>query len=394
MVKPEVYAENGYMVFPNSSILNLYIEELKGYDKRGDHSNLNVKGFISLEDNNKTLLKSTNGSTENEKENDGDDEIVHDPFLVKLLNSEREIQVGEFYYRITNLGMFRCLPEKRSYIDSLITKNEFDWLNISQIEVDSFIEIADGIELFLPENLFYRNTNAHESSFNEFIKSANIQFANMNQCNESSKTWAGELFAGVLGYSVNCENNFSSDRRVKTVFWAQNWFFYSSVGIKTKMQKRSLGIWWAENAQQLELGWEKIEYKVNLNINSDYYNLAISFDVLNTNFAGLKWKNIINDIVNDFKFSTGRFPTGYDLHKELCNRQFKEWTIRTIKSYNNQYADLIWYTTKAKQGDIINKLKGQTVKIGLEQLYSYLNQNFSNNDPTNVINDFNRVPLN
>ncbi len=215
----------------------------------------------------------------------------------------------------------------------------------------------------------------------------------MNQCDEGSKTWAGEALGGVLGYSVNCENNFSSSKRVKTVFWAQNWFFYASVGIKVKMQSKVLGIWWAKEAQNLELGWEMIEYKVNYDLNPGYLTLAIDENILNYHFYDLGHFSKILAILKNIKIESGSYPNAMTLHRELCKRNFKEWTVRNIRYYDDDFADLVWYLEDGDYNKMLMRLKG----LGTKALLSYLKSELSSSwdpDGTNTYQDWSSLPGN
>ncbi len=224
-------------------------------------------------------------------------------------------------------------------------------------------------------------------------KSSNLDYARMNECDEGSKTKVGDLIGGVVGYSVNCENNYSSRKRVKSVFWAQNWFFYSSVGIKVKMQKRRLGIWWAEKAQNLELGWDVIEYKVKYDLNPKYYTLSIDENILQTKFHDLAHFDKIKEIIKNFKIKNGRYPNAMMMHRELCRQNYKEWTVRDIKYYDNTYADLVWYLKNGDYDRVRNKVRGLSSKAILNWLKSELKSSWDPSE-TNTFDDWNRLPEN
>lgn len=256
---------------------------------------------------------------------------------------------------------------------------------------NEFVDVSDGIQLFLPKKIFEDDLGNY-GKVNK-LKSSNLDYAVMNECDEGSKTIAGDIIAGVVGYSVNCENNFSKRKRVKSVFWAQNWFFYSSVGIKVKMQKRRLGIWWAQDAQNLELGWDKIKYKVNYALNPEYLNLGISENILKTDFHDLGFFNTILAIVKNLKIKNGSYPNSMTLHRELCNRNFKEWTIRNVRYYDNAFADLVWYMKDGDYNRLLNQVYGQGTKAIISLIKSKTHSSWDP-DKTNVYEDWNNVPAN
>ena len=56
------------------------------------------------------------------------------------------------------------------------------------------------------------------------------------------------------------------------------------------MQDRLFGIWWAEDAQVLELGWDMVKYEVKFNIQPSYYSLMLSPEIIDTEFKGRAWR--------------------------------------------------------------------------------------------------------
>jgi|GEM_PF-7048412 hypothetical protein len=369
------------------------VKKLISEMKENDFTNYNEikkrNNFSSLDDYNKLHIKSA--TNEEDIESEPEDSIVRDPFLIRLLDEKRSIIIDGYYYRITNNGMFRCTKDERSKLDEYLANSSITFNIDNPGEKDEFVEVSEGIELFLPKKIFAGDIDNYVP--NNKLKSSNLDYAIMNECDEGTKTIAGDIIAGVVGYSVNCENNYSSNRRVKSVFWAQNWFFYSSVGIKVKMQRRRFGIWWAKDAQNLELGWDMIEYKINYDFNPDYLNLAISENVLNADFHNLGHFDKIMDILKNFKVETGSFPNSMTLHRELCKRNFKEWTIRNVRYYNNSFADIVWYLKNGDYDRIRNQVAGQGTKALLSWLKGELNSSWDPDD-TNTFEDWNNLPVN
>lgn len=382
-----------YLTF---SSIGSFEEAIEKY-KKGDNTQLkeisSQSNFTSLKSSitEMTLLKSGTVGLDATEEPEIEDEIVDDTYLLNFLNEKREISIDGKLYRITETGMYRCDVDRTNELDKFIEEGVIISGLEHDFEKNLFVEVADGIELFLPENKF---TQGKKNNPKGNLKSGNIDYAAMNECDESNKTWAGEKLAGILGYHVECKNNFSSRKRVKTVFWAQNWFFYSSVGVKVKMQKRRLGIWWAQDAERLELGWDETTYKLKIDMQPSYFSLIISDDIFNTKFQDVGFRTVIKDIFEKFKLGSGKFPTGYDLHRKLCEENYKEWTIRAIPSYGD-FADLVWYTKKANENNIKYQIKQYTGKYGTKGLYDVL-KNFSNgyDTKTKILENFNRVPLN
>jgi hypothetical protein len=88
--KPDVFSENGYLVFNTKDAFEQKLNQLK----KGDQSTLDEpkldKKFVSLKcaNNQSLMLKSTDVGTENVNE---DDELVKDPYLQELLTMKEKL---------------------------------------------------------------------------------------------------------------------------------------------------------------------------------------------------------------------------------------------------------------------------------------------------------------
>ena len=381
---------DGTPYFQSVADFNNVIEEVKSgitnYDKDGWVSRaeyLKQRKLIALSSMN---LKSAGID---ESQINVEDSVVKDPYLLQLLNDKREVQIGDDVYKITDLGLFECPPERLNDLRYLLTQESFkevvrqkllDWkathslksaAMVAPIESES-VPIDQDIIMILPEEPISGGgggTSTGGSSSDPIF----LENATMNSCDESNKTLAGEIIAGVVGYSVNCENNFTSSKRVKTVFWAQNWFFYSSVGIKVKMQSKVLGVWFQKDAQELHLGWEKIRYKLKTSILPEIATLRINSDVFNTHLSDIfsSWSSFVA-FCNKFHVDISKSPTFAQLHQQLVENSFKEWQYRTVRYYNNDFADLVWYIKHGDYDKFKVYLEGTATKTALNFLKSKL----------------------
>ncbi len=255
---------------------------------------------------------------------DVEDSIIADPVILKMVNENREVQIGNQIYKITQFGTFICDQTEINPLRAYLEKQDFIFQItdlIRQLKEGNKIgiETNDGVCIDVRDKiqLFIDTKNKISSSFHNNKSAAISVGAIMNECNESNKTWGGELLAGLTGYHVNCENNFSSSKRVKTIFWAQNFFWVGSVGVKVKMQKKTLGIWWKEQADELMLGWDKITYETTYNLSGNSINI---------------------------NYNNKHFNNSTDLYEELMQTQYKEWRYVNLPEYNTPLLNLIWFT--------------------------------------------------
>jgi len=381
---------DGTPYFQSVADFNNVIEEVKSgitnYDKDGWVSRAEY-----LKQRKLTVLSSMNlkSAGVDESQISVEDSVVKDPYLLQLLNDKREVQIGDDVYKITDLGLFACPPERLNDLRYLLTQESFkeevrqkllDWKATHSLKSAAMIEpigseslpLDQDIIMILPEEPIYGGgggTTTGGSTSNPSL----LENAIMNSCDESNKTLAGELIKGVLGFNVNCENNFSSSKRVKTVFWAQNWFFYSSIGIKVKMQSKVLGVWFQKDAQELRLGWESMHYKMKTSISPEFATLKISPNVFNSYLSDTfsSWDSFVA-FCNNFKVDVGKSPTFLELHQKLVENSFKEWQYRTVKSYNNDFADLVWYINHGDYDKIMNYVEGKSIEETLKYLKSKL----------------------
>lgn len=296
-----------------------------------------------------------------------EDTLIMDPLLMKTVNKYREVMIDEDVFKITDLGVFKCkmnsvldlrsLSEKQEFREKIIRivqeiKNrklhekkgtlkrmalayeEYDLgggisyvvatddlateLEVAPIETPVVpIETEDpNLPLLLKGDLLFSSTTSVSPTQVQIPTSTPT--ANMEMCDESGKTWLGEILCGVLGYSVTCHNYFRSDVRLKTVFWSQNYIVYKSVGMKVKMQNRALGIWWAEKAQELKLGWESV--------------------VINAEFQPVPTQININ-------FDNKPYYQTVDLYNAMMEKQYKKWIYTNMPNYNKPFVELLWFMT-------------------------------------------------
>ena len=297
-----------------------------------------------------------------------EDTLIMDPIFMKTINKYREVMIGSDIFKITDLGVFKCnvnsvlglrlltnnqefrekiirivqeiknrkLSEKKGTLKRLAVDNEeyivgedityiIDPESLEPEPPVAPIETVDpNLPLVLKSDPLFSSVSSVSPTI--ALVPTSTPTAIMNMSDDSSKSWLGEQLAGVLGYSVECSNYYRSDVRVKTMFWSQNYVLYKSVGMKVKMQNRALGIWWAEKAQELKLGWESVI------INSEYDPTPTT---INMNFDNKPYYQSV------------------DLYNAMMEKQFKTWRSINWKNWDKPFIELIWFMSDVP--DPINK---------------------------------------
>ncbi|BDD03404.1 hypothetical protein [Aureibacter tunicatorum] len=161
--------------------------------------------FISWND----VLNAEEGQEIPRKLNNLVDSDLEDPRLVRLLNYNQEIRVGELICRIEDEYVFM-------YVDG----------NFDQVEAFKAKGIGEKLEYDEPVLI------------NEKLIAAKPLKEIKDDESKRSMIW-------IFGYGWRCSNNYNSynsSTRMKSTHWATNVYFYKSAGMKTKMQKKKG--WW------------------------------------------------------------------------------------------------------------------------------------------------------
>lgn len=185
-----------------------------------------------------------------------EDEVVYDPNFALVLNDDREIIVEDKVYKFTEYAVF-------------YTETDND------AEIANYVEQAQNCELVLPPGKTYIGNNVYafipepvddicdyevDPDDVTYVPASILSSKEQFMQNMSTCIYEEHGFDHLFGPSKKCIDKFASDRRIKTRAWNQNFLIYSSVGVRTKTQKRTLGIWWASDSDEIELGYEIVKY--------------------------------------------------------------------------------------------------------------------------------------
>jgi hypothetical protein len=185
-----------------------------------------------------------------------EDELIHDPNYALLLNEDREIIVEDQVYQYTEYAVFYTETSNDAEIANYVQQVQDCQLSLAPGETN----LGDGVYAFIPEpieDICAYETDTYDVAYvPAAVMTTKDQFmATMETC-----VYSEHGFDHIFGPSKTCIDKFASDRRIKNRAWNQNYFLYASVGIRTKTQKRTLGIWWASDSDEIELGYEVVKF--------------------------------------------------------------------------------------------------------------------------------------
>jgi hypothetical protein len=200
-----------------------------------------------------------------------EDEFIADPYFAALLNRDREIEIGNRIYKFTAKGILYA--QKNDY--ELLTR-AFEDLQKSEKSVQ-----VKGVSFYSP---FHLSSQAGRC-IDPLAKCAPEDPGTdptptpvpapptpapppptKLEVKNSLKIcfWDPNLWDDIFGPAESCSDYFENDKRVKTKTWSQNYLIFSSVGIKVESQNRALGIWWADDINEVELGYTTVYFEYKL----------------------------------------------------------------------------------------------------------------------------------
>lgn len=228
-----------------------------------------------------------------------EDSLVLDPYFAAMLNRNREIEIENTIFRITEKGVYAYKPglslrfdelyANAAYFDELIRPYAMTYeyyedgiinpktFDIPEIEQDIYLVLGGGS--IRPYDQVCTDCNQQNTE-------GTIQL-----CPIGSKNF--------WGWEKDCDfHYYDSKRRVRGTYWSQSHIFFSSIGLKTRNQRRRFGIWWNINKNQISVkGKGKYELKVQGN----------PFPIINTYDVPEKFDN--KKAVYRFDFESGAVLT-------------------------------------------------------------------------------------
>lgn len=280
-------------------------------------------GFHTLRDHNRDRSSSTNAKS---KDNDDEmDNVVWDPYFENLVNGDREIEISNVIYRITEVGVFFYTNESdKVKLDSI----EAAWIRkykktgrMSEVVCLGQPYLVDDSINYLPGgNCDSYGGGGYYGGGGSPTPPAPPGLCGLSNNHASCPGSAKNIF----GVNHTCELYLTGtgDRRIKGKFWSQNYVIFSSAGTNTRSQNHWLGAWWAEKADQIYLTFEgEIEQKDPFN---NYWTYQVATDPI--------WRGNENEISRTFEWASAIVGTGCDPVTGQCKPKFKPASPFKIKS--------------------------------------------------------------
>jgi hypothetical protein len=212
-----------------------------------------------------------------EAENDGlvyepEDDYISDPFLMSVLNFEREVLVGDKMYRYVEDGLIEYVPtpENVETVNTLTENGEFmrtpmshgQELNISSDIKFIAIEYAPLMEEVSGEAMT-RASALNEDGSLTLMDGIHIPSGEINKVTYAngagSGSWLQKTISDMFGTNVTIDNYFDKKHRMKLRMYEQDYIVYRAIGMTVRMQHRRFGIWWRRKADEFRYGWTAIE---------------------------------------------------------------------------------------------------------------------------------------
>lgn len=211
-----------------------------------------------------------------EKSNLNDDVLIADPYFALILNRDREIQVGNNIYKFTDKGLF--FTDSSNYDNLIKVAERVQPCMPLSTGPNEIIALDNNVSLYRPTPdpcggtppppppPYTPPAPPKPLPTKEEIRD------NLKVCNYRS-TWLDDIF----GPSQDCTDNFESDKRIRVKTWSQNYFIFASVGVKVESQNRFMRIWWAEDINEVEVGYSLASFEYD-GIDMQWPSSTVDFD--------------------------------------------------------------------------------------------------------------------
>lgn len=272
----------------------------------------------------------TNNTGKSNNDIDTDDEIISDETFASILNEDREVIVGKNYYIYTTDGLYFIEKSKKdkltAYLATLENSNGF--VSRSMKSMKSKVQNINGKEdgeLIVDLNPVTGKTVKIDEDIMVFIVDAQdeIAFGPSNKEDKDSSLsnkvtpilaphtfpvaqyTENSLWQQFFGNTVDVNQYHTSEHRIKTKFWNQNYLLWATIGAEARYQKKRF------------IGWSESDTSdgVRLGINSAVYTYTSNFSPYNPNDPNrvtLKYKGVSynpsGQVVTQYPMSPSTWP--------------------------------------------------------------------------------------
>jgi hypothetical protein len=247
-----------------------------------------LQAKLSEEIMQKRQLKKSSGlyNKSSGEDDEEEDEFIGDPLLAALVNDNDEIIVNDTIYKFTEeKGLFFAHVKDSTYLLDYFKEANENANKSSSISSKS--SLIDYPVDYCDERANYGGITPIDDKISRYVAPIEIE----DDCYGGGGSGGGNpspvpqiseeeellnfvngltdcdvkkpIFQNIFGRTFVCIDYFDSKHRIKTEFWDQNYLFYQSVGIQTKVQTKKLWVWWASDANVIYLGINRILLKYN-----------------------------------------------------------------------------------------------------------------------------------
>lgn len=214
----------------------------------------------------------------------GCDEYIPSLNFAKILNSRREIQMGDSVYKITELGVFRAHEKNKENIENAYEALEEDSSYIEGEKYEDFIGLEDGVE-FRPykEMNDIIEENGQEDNPTTRSSISDIPTSGFKHYSTQSKTVLGRILSALFGKRSVKHDEFEKNKhRVSGSLYSYNYYVYHETGCFVSMNKKRGGLfkfingWKDIPASELYMQYNGIVLEVKTEISEKYGNISSS----------------------------------------------------------------------------------------------------------------------
>lgn len=224
-----------------------------------------------------------------------EDSLIVDLYMTAILNSEREVQVGDKICRFVENGMIMYDANEEVLFDLDLVEQKLDVESMShgqtaEIEdingvdaqfvkvdyVEEDVILQDGVIMDVgnsggdgssSDDSHNSNSSASYNYDGSITLTNGVKIPKDKICRATytkgggDGSWLSRGLSGLFGLNVVVTNHYDKRHRMKLRMYAQDYVIYRAVGMTLRMQKRTLGTWWRKKAQEFRYGWSAIECK-------------------------------------------------------------------------------------------------------------------------------------